>query len=159
MSVEPHRLIVPKIHSGTVIDHIPAGKGLRVLSILKAEKIRGQRIALIMNVESRKLGKKDIVKIENVRLEEDETNLISLIAPTATINIIENYEVITKRKVQLPSRIKGLIKCPNPTCITNAPNEPVKTSFILISRDPIKLQCEYCKIIIGTEGMVLVGKL
>ncbi|MEM0303526.1 MAG: aspartate carbamoyltransferase regulatory subunit, partial [Saccharolobus sp.] len=79
-------LIVSKIKDGTVIDHIPAGRALSVLKILGIKGDEGYRIALVMNVESKKIGKKDIVKIEGREIDDKEAELISLIAPSATIN-------------------------------------------------------------------------
>ncbi len=137
-------LLVRKIKRGTVIDHIPAGRSLDVLRILGITGKENIRVAVVMNVESKRLGKKDIVKIEDRILSWDEVNLISLIAPTATINIIEDYMVKEKRRVEIPMYIKGLIKCRNPTCISNLPREPIQTVFTLISKKPLKLRCEYC---------------
>lgn len=137
-------LLVRRIRHGTVIDHIPAGRSLDVLKILGITGREGYRVAIVMNVESRKLGMKDIVKVEGRILSWEEVNLIALIAPTATINIIENYKVKEKRRVSLPSVVKGLIACRNPTCITNKPGEAVKPVFTLISRNPVTLRCEYC---------------
>ncbi len=147
------RLTVSKIRSGTVIDHIPAGKALHVLRILGITGSEGYRTAVLMNVESRKLGRKDIVKIEHKKLGEDETNLVALIAPTATINIVEDYEIVEKRRVRIPERIKRLLTCPNPTCITRSSREDVVTSFKLVSRDPVVLQCEYCGTMVRGEEL------
>ncbi|MEZ0290655.1 MAG: aspartate carbamoyltransferase regulatory subunit [Sulfolobales archaeon] len=139
-----HTLTVSKIGRGTVIDHIPAGKAIDVLRVLRISGREGYRIAIIMNVESEKLGKKDIVKIENRFLTPDEVNIISLVAPTATINIIEDYEVKKKFKVEVPEEIRGVLKCPNPTCITNQSREPVTTVFRRRSLKPLKIECVYC---------------
>jgi len=137
-------LKVSKIHSGTVIDHIPAGYALDVLRILG---IHGKNLSgvvtLAMNVPSQKMGRKDIVKVEGRELSEQEVNKIALIAPDATINIIRNYEVVEKIKVKLPNVIRNVIKCPNPTCITNG-REPIEPRFIVESRSPLRLRCYYC---------------
>ncbi|MEM4752992.1 MAG: aspartate carbamoyltransferase regulatory subunit, partial [Sulfolobales archaeon] len=100
-------LIVSKIREGTVIDHIPSGRALDVLNVLRISGKEGYRIAIVMNVESSKLNRKDIVKIEGRYLSKDETDIIALIAPTATINIIKNFEVVEKRKVSPPRVISG----------------------------------------------------
>lgn len=136
-------LKVRKIKAGTVIDHIPAGRSLIVLRILGITSYEKNVIALVMNVDSKKLGRKDIVKIENRELTEDEVNLIALIAPTATINIIKEYKVVKKYKVKLPKRIVNILKCTNPTCITNS-EEPVEPVFEVISSEPLKIKCTYC---------------
>ncbi|RLG89322.1 MAG: aspartate carbamoyltransferase regulatory subunit [Thermoprotei archaeon] len=142
-------LIVSKIRNGTVIDHIPAGKALTVLRILGITGREGVMVAIVMNVDSKKLGRKDIVKIENRELTAKETDMIALIAPTATINIIRDFMVIEKRKVVVPSVVKGLLKCPNPTCVTRI--EPIETVFETISTNPLILRCVYCGSELGLE--------
>jgi len=134
-------LKVSAINKGTVIDHIPSGKGLKVLEILNLPK--DSTILVAINVKSRKLGKKDIIKVEGKILSEDEVNKIALIAPTATVNIIDRWEVVDKKKVEVPDEIVGIIKCANPNCITNY--EEVKPKFKVISKKPLKLKCHYCE--------------
>ncbi|MEM1699568.1 MAG: aspartate carbamoyltransferase regulatory subunit, partial [Sulfolobales archaeon] len=95
-------LTVSKIRSGTVIDHIPSGKAIEVLRILGITGREGYRMAILMNVESRKLGRKDVIKIEGKFLDAKELNLIALVAPTATINIVEEFEVRKKFRVAVP---------------------------------------------------------
>jgi len=147
-------LVVRRISDGSVIDHIPAGRALRVLKLLGITGEREGVVALVMNVPSRKLGKKDIVKVEGKELSKEEVDKISLIAPRATINIIRNYEVVEKRRVELPSRIVGILRCMNPNCVTNAPREAVKPTFTLISRDPLRMVCEYCGEYLTEEEIV-----
>jgi aspartate carbamoyltransferase regulatory subunit len=146
-------LIVSKIKNGTVIDHIPAGRALAVLRVLGIRGQEGYRIALVMNVESSKMGRKDILKIEERAIEEREAELITLIAPEATINIVKDYEVVEKRKQKVPDKITGLLRCTNPSCITN--NDPeAATKFKTLRKSPIELVCEYCETRI-TEQEVL----
>lgn len=147
-------LVVRRISDGTVIDHITAGRALRVLKLLGITGERGSVVALVMNVPSGKLGKKDIVKVEGRELSKEEVDKIALIAPKATINIIRNYEVIEKRRVELPSRIIGILRCMNPNCVTNVPRESVKPSFTLLSRDPLRMVCEYCGEYLTEEEVV-----
>jgi len=137
-------LIVSKIMNGTVIDHIPAGKALDILNVLNIKGSEGLRIAVLMNVESKKLGRKDIIKIEQKKLTPTEVNVIALIAPTATINIIENFLVVSKYRVEIPEVIEGILRCPNPTCISNKGGEPIRSRFKVVSREPLKIQCVYC---------------
>ncbi len=137
-------LTVSKMRCGTVIDHIPAGRALDVLRVLGITGREGLRIAIIMNVESQKLGRKDIVKIEGRELSPEEVNAIALIAPTATINIINDFRVVSKFRVEVPEIIEGILRCPNPTCITNKSREPIVSKFKRVSRKPLILQCEYC---------------
>ncbi|MDK2384207.1 MAG: aspartate carbamoyltransferase regulatory subunit [Candidatus Korarchaeota archaeon] len=137
-------LVVRRISNGTVIDHIPSGRALKVLRILGITGEEGYMVSMVMNVYSKKLGKKDIVKVEGRELSSEEVNKIALVAPTATINIVRDYEVVEKRKVELPDKIEGILRCVNPKCVTNAPREAVHPSFRVISRKPLKLVCEYC---------------
>lgn len=147
-------LIVRRIKDGTVIDHIPAGQALNVLKILEITGRENQTVAIVMHVESKKLGKKDIVKIENKELKPEEVNKIALIAPDATINTVKDYRVVSKVKVVLPEKIKDLIRCTNPNCITNKPREPVLPSFTTLSRFPPLLSCDYCGTYISQEEVV-----
>jgi len=146
MSSKPaeEQLIIRKIRDGIVIDHIPAGKALTVLRLLRITGKEGFRVALVMNVESRKIGIKDIIKIEGRELSRDELSIIALVAPTATINIIRDYKVVAKFKVQVPDSIEGVLRCLNSKCITNKPNEPIKTKFVTVSRNPLVIKCYYC---------------
>jgi len=99
-----------------------------------------------MNVPSKELGQKDIVKIENRELEEKELDKISLISPGATINIIRDFEVADKYQVELPEMVEGMVKCINPNCISNT-KEPVISKFE-VKKDPVQLRCIYCENII-----------
>jgi aspartate carbamoyltransferase regulatory subunit len=147
-------LRVRKIKNGTVIDHISHGNALNVLKIVGINGKEGMIISIAMNVPSSKGSTfKDVVKIENKELAPEEINRIALIAPSATINIIRDYQVIQKKKVVLEEQIKGVIKCMNPNCITNS-NEPVKSFFKIETRDPVSLRCKYCDRIIEYNDMV-----
>jgi len=145
------KLIVRKIENGSVIDHIAVGKGLKVLNILNIKP--EETAALLMNVPSNKFVKKDILKIENRELTSKEVNRISLIAPNATLNIIENGVVKEKRKVILPDLLKEIIKCPNANCITNS-NEPIKTKFFIEKKEPVKLRCFYCEKLFSSKETI-----
>ncbi len=136
-------LKVTPIKNGTVIDHIPPGLALKVLHVLRIPDKASSAISIAMNVKSN-MGKKDIVKIENKELDKREVNKISLIAPKATINIIRDYEVVRKNRVQLTNEIIGIVKCSNPTCISNS-REPVESRFIVVSKDPPHIKCYYCE--------------
>ena len=137
------KLLVRKIKDGTVIDHIPSGNALRVLKVLGISGEEGMRISIVMNTDSGKLGKKDIIKIEGRELNIKEVNIIALIAPTATINIIRNYRVVSKENVEIPDYIEDIVKCANPNCITNR-ESGLKSRFETISKDPLLLKCVYC---------------
>ncbi|MEM4161155.1 MAG: aspartate carbamoyltransferase regulatory subunit [Thermoplasmata archaeon] len=136
---------ITPIVKGTVIDHIPAGMGLKVLKVLglDVQEIR-HTVSLGIHVRSAKLGWKDILKIEERELKKSEVDKIALIAPGATISIIEKGEVKEKFKVSLPKRAKGIMRCPNPNCISNT-GEPVEHEFFLVSEKPVKYRCKYCE--------------
>jgi len=134
-------LTVQKIENGTVIDHIASGAGSQVLQVLSSHYPLSKMGALIMNAPSKKFGRKDIVKIEGVFLEEKVANRISLIAPDATMNIIKGGKVADKHQVKLPASIVGVAKCPNPKCITNL--ERAQTAFSQVKEG--NLRCRHCE--------------
>jgi len=137
------KLKITPIKNGTVIDHITPGVAVKVLHILKIPESTSSVVSVAMNVQSR-MGKKDIVKVENRELDPKEVDKISLIAPKATINIIRNFEVAEKHKVQLPDEVIGIVKCSNPTCISNS-KEPVQSRFLIVDKDPPRIKCYYCE--------------
>ena len=136
-------LKITPIKDGTVIDHITPGHALKVLHILKIPESTSSVVSVAMNV-SGKMGKKDIVKVENRELKPKEMDKIALIAPKATINIIRDYDVVKKHKVELPNEFIGIARCSNPTCISNA-REPVESRFQVVSKDPLRIRCYYCE--------------
>lgn len=140
---KPKELKVKPIKNGTVIDHITANKSLNVLKILGLPSDQS-KVTIAMNVQSAHMHYKDIVKIENRELASSEVDQIALIAPKATINIIRDYEIVEKGKVQLLNEINNLLKCPNPNCITNT-IEPVNGKFYVIAKEPVILRCHYCE--------------
>jgi aspartate carbamoyltransferase regulatory subunit len=141
---EPTGLRVKPINNGTVIDHIAGGQALNVLKILGISGTTDATVSVVMNVESRKLGKKDIVKVEDRELFEEEVNRIALIAPDASINIIRDCEVIEKRTVDLPDEIVDVVRCQNPNCISNT-LEPIKSRMLVKTKNPVLLRCLYCE--------------
>lgn len=147
-------LRVSKIKDGTVIDHITRGHALNVIKILGIDGRSGGVITIAMNVPSQKLGLKDIVKVEGRELKPEEVDKIALIAPHATINIIRNYRVVEKQRVKLPQVIHGIVKCINPTCISNSESEPVKSIFYVESEEPLRLRCHYCGAIMEKEDVL-----
>ena len=147
-------LLVSRIRRGTVIDHIPAGRALSVLRILGLTGREGYRIAVVMNVDSRRLGRKDIVKIEDVFVDQETARRIALIAPQATLNVIEDYDVVEKRKLQPPDEIIGILRCTNPTCITRKPREPVKSKFKRLPGGRLRYQCVYCGTILEEDDII-----
>jgi aspartate carbamoyltransferase regulatory subunit len=132
-----------KIKDGTVIDHISGGYALEVIRILGITGREKRVMTIAINVPSKKLKVKDIVKIEGRALNAEEVNKIALVAPHATINIIRDFEVVEKLEVRLPKMIEGIVKCNNPLCISNS-NEPVVAKFYVESEEPLMLKCHYC---------------
>ena len=141
---------VRRIEHGTVIDHITAGQALNVLRILGVSGTTSAVVSVAMNVPSGAIGSKDIVKVEDRELKEEEVDRISLIAPNATINIIRDFEVIEKYRVDLPEKLVAVVKCANPNCISNT-NEPVISRFT-VNKKPVELRCIYCDHVIS-EGI------
>ncbi len=139
-----HELRVSKIRNGTVIDHVTGGQALNVLSILGIDGSEGLGVSIGMNVPSDRLGRKDVVKVEDRELSQSEVDVISLIAPEASINIIRDFAVVAKNRVDRPETVVGLLSCPNRNCITNG-NEPVETKFTVVDEG---VRCAYCGTII-----------
>jgi len=135
---------ITPIEHGTVIDHIRNGQALKVLRILDlVESDIDSIVSVAMNVDS-SMGKKDIVKIENIELKDEELDKISLISPEATFNIIRDFDVVEKHRVEIPEVAEGIVRCRNKNCISNQ-NEPVRSEFEVIGDDPVTLRCEYCE--------------
>jgi aspartate carbamoyltransferase, regulatory subunit len=138
-------LIVSAIENGTVIDHIPADKVFQVVKILGLEK-SDKPVYFGTNLESKKYGTKGIIKISDKFFAPEEVNKIALVAPTASLIEIKDFEVVVKQKVQIPNHIENIAKCINPNCVTNKEHD-VPTSF-KVKRDnegKIKLVCHYCE--------------
>ena len=141
--MEQSELMVRRIKEGTVIDHIDEGKGIQVLDALRIDGKDGSLITIALNVPSGKSKKKDIIKVENKFLKDDDTNKIAIISPKATINIIKNYKLIEKRRVALPNEIDRIFRCSNPDCITNS-TEHIESVMDLIDKETMILKCRYC---------------
>jgi aspartate carbamoyltransferase regulatory subunit len=138
-------LKIQPIKNGTVIDHIGNGLALEVLRIIGVKELdTDSTVSVALHVRSQKLGWKDIVKVENMELSPRKVNAIALLAPTATISIIQDFKVREKRPVDLPERILGVLRCPNPNCISNT-GEPVESEFEVQRRRPVRLKCVYCE--------------
>jgi aspartate carbamoyltransferase regulatory subunit len=136
-------LKVTPIKNGTVIDHISMGMALKVLQILKITGDHLSPVTVAMNVAS-KGGTKDIVKIEDRELEIRELNKIALIAPNATINIIRDYAVEKKFKVEVPEKVEDVVECSNPNCVSVMENR-MNHMTIVFSQDPVRVKCFYCE--------------
>ncbi|MDR0492959.1 MAG: aspartate carbamoyltransferase regulatory subunit [Nitrososphaerota archaeon] len=148
-----NELHVSKIKNGTVIDHICGGYALDVIRILGITGKEPRVMTLAVNVPSKHFGVKDIVKIEDKLLSPQEVNRIALVAPHASINLIRNYTVVEKREVQLPKVIEGIVKCINPSCVSNS-GEPVLSKFQVKHNDPLLLKCHYCGVTIEPSDIL-----
>ncbi|WP_414165895.1 aspartate carbamoyltransferase regulatory subunit [Superficieibacter sp. BNK-5] len=138
-----NKLQVEAIKRGTVIDHIPAQVGFRLLTLFKLTETE-QRVTVGLNLPSGAMGRKDIIKIENTFLTDEQVDQLALYAPLATVNRIDDYEVVGKSHPNLPERIDAVLICPNSNCISHA--EPVNSSFSVKKRaDDIALKCKYCE--------------
>jgi aspartate carbamoyltransferase regulatory subunit len=143
-------LKVSAIENGTVIDHIPSDKVFQVIRILNLSEFDNQ-IFLGTNLESKKYGKKGIVKVSNKFFNPGDINKIALVAPTATLIIIRNYKVVEKKQVEVPGNIEKIVKCFNPNCITN--HENISTRFTVIDKIDLKLKCHYCEKITAKDNI------
>ena len=145
---------VRAIENGTVIDHIPSDQLFKIIRIMQLDRAP-QRITFGLNLESKRMGTKAIIKIADRSCQDKEINRIALFAPMAMVNTIKNFEVIEKRKVTVPERMEGFVRCVNPKCITN--NEPVRTAFDVMNNDgKISLRCRYCEKVTLQSQMELI---
>ena len=146
--------MVRRIRRGTVIDHIDEGKGLAVLNALKIDGHDGGLITVALNVPSGKFRKKDIIKVEDKFLQDDDTSKLAVIAPKSTVNIIKDYKLVEKRRVSLPNEIDKIFRCSNPDCITNSA-EHIESIMDVVDKDDLILKCRYCSRILDVSKLRL----
>ncbi len=137
---------------GTVIDHIPSAALFKAVKILGIEGL-DTSVTIGNNLESHRLGRKGIIKVAGTYFPEATLNRIALIAPTAKINIIRDFEVTEKHPVTLPDTITGIVRCSNPKCITN--NEPMDTRFEVVDREDVAIRCHYCGRIVKAADAII----
>lgn len=143
MNEKETKLQVEAIKCGTVIDHIPARMGFKLLALFKLTE-NDRRITIGLNLPSNALGKKDLIKIEDILLTKQQADQLAVYAPNATVNQIENYVVVNKLTVTFPERIDGILNCPNSNCISRS--ELISSGFtVRKSIDAIYLTCKYCE--------------
>lgn len=134
MNIEP-------IQNGVVIDHIEAGRAMQLYKLLNLGSLDAS-VALIKNVPSKKMGKKDIIKIDaDIDLDFD---VIGFVDPSATIVIIRNGELVEKKSIALPEKLTNVIFCKNPRCITSVEQE-IDHIFKLADPDKKEYRCIYCE--------------
>lgn len=139
---EKKELQVAALENGTVIDHIPSDKLFTVVSLLNLKDM-DSNITIGYNLESKKLGKKGIIKIADKFFSDEDINRISVVASNIKLNVIRNYAVVEKKEAIMPDELKGIVKCNNPKCITN--NEPMQTWFHVTDKEKGLLKCHYCE--------------
>lgn len=148
-------LKVSALKDGTVLDHIPSSQIFRVIDILQLSEYENQ-ITFGLNLDSKTLGKKGIIKISGKAFKDHELNKIALIAPHTTVNTIQEFKVVKKRKISIPKTITGIAKCVNPVCITN--NEQVETKFTIIEKnEEIDLLCHFCEKITSSKNLTIIS--
>ncbi len=142
---------VSALRNGTVIDHLEPGTALAAFHVLGVPS--NAIVAIGMNLNSGKIGTKDIIKIDSHELSPNEVSMIALLGPNVTISIIRNYEVVDKVEVSLPEVIEGVARCPNPSCVTNS--DAIATRFDVRTTDPIRLRCHYCERLLRGDELEL----
>lgn len=135
-------LRISALANGTVIDHIPVEDVFRIIDILRLQDLK-KEISIATNLPSKKLGRKGIIKVSNVYLNQSAVDAIALLAAGAKIAIIDNYKVAKKITVDTPNYVEGIVKCYNPSCITN--QEQSITKFDVLDKKNLKLKCRYCE--------------
>lgn len=134
---------VAALENGSVIDHIPSSLGIKIIDLLNLNS-HLRPVILGKNLKSKRMGLKDLIKIDGLFLSDEDAHKLALFAPKATISIIKNYEVEKKMKARLPKTIEDILICPNPRCITRA--EPMRTRFsVKQHKENIYLGCAYCQ--------------
>ena len=145
-------LVVSALENGTVLDHIPAKNVYKALDILNLKGIESQ-ITIGINLASKVHGEKGIIKIADKFFEDEELNKLALIAPNATVNIIKDFKVVEKKKLEMPKEVVGIAKCRNPKCVTN--HQPIKTRFATVEKNnEIQLLCHFCEKITTTKYII-----
>ena len=132
---------VDSIRDGIVIDHIAAGGGMKLYRLLGLENLEAP-VAMITNVVSRKLGRKDIIKID-AAIDVD-LDTIGYVDPGATVNIIRDGELKEKKRIEMPEKLVNVLFCKNPRCITSCEQE-LDQVFCLTDRASREYRCLYCE--------------
>lgn len=132
---------IDSIKNGIVIDHITAGKGMMLYNLLGLDSLDCS-VALIKNVSSRKMGKKDIIKIDSDF--DVDTDILGYVDPDVTVNIIRDGRITEKKAIALPERLTGVLTCKNPRCIT-ATEQELPQIFKLTDRERRVYRCIYCE--------------
>jgi len=133
---------IDSIINGIVIDHIGAGRAMLLYKLLKLDKLEDHSVAMIMNVQSQKMGRKDIIKVDaNIDIDLD---VIAYVDPNATVNIIRDEKLVEKKAIQLPEKLVNVVRCKNPRCISTTEQE-LPQVFLLTDRANAVYRCRYCE--------------
>ena len=144
-----------QLQDGTVIDHLPVGTAAKALAILNLP--RDGAITVGINVPSARYGRKDIIRVEGLALRKSETDRLALLGGTLSVSIVRSGKVASKQRLEVPERLVGVIRCANPTCITN--HERIAPAFDRASSKAtatLRLRCAYCERF-ATEPFAFVG--
>jgi aspartate carbamoyltransferase regulatory subunit len=141
-----------RLQRGTVVDHLPVGTAARALVLLGLP--REGPLTVGMNVQSARFGRKDIIRVEGLELRKAELDRLALLGPHVTVSIVKDGRVTSKLRLEVPERLVGVIRCPNPTCVTNS--ERVVPVFARIAISPVRLRCAYCERV-AAEPHAFVG--
>lgn len=145
-------MAVAALRNGTVIDHIPAESLFKVVNLLGIEGMPNS-VTIGYNLDSKRMGRKGIIKIADVFFPQETLNRIAVIAPNVVINVIKDYEVVEKKHVTVPEELVDIVRCNNPKCITN--NEPMRTRFHVVDAEAGILRCHYCERPVSGKDVVL----
>lgn len=152
MSSDRPQQQVAALRHGTVVDHLNAGTAQKALEILGIPEDGAALLGI--NLESRKMGRKDILKLENVEVSEADVAKLALFGPQATVCWIRDFRVVRKVEVTLPDVIVGILRCPNPNCVTNH-ERSAESRFGVERRKPLMVRCRYCERPIPESEFVL----
>ena len=135
-------LLVAALENGTVIDHLPSELVFTIASLLELDKLTSS-VTIGYNLNSKKIGKKGVIKVADKFFSDEEISRLSVVAPNVVLNIIRNFDVVEKKEVTTPDELHGIVRCSNPKCITN--NEPMSTYFHVVDKEAGTLKCHYCE--------------
>lgn len=135
-------LNISGLENGVVLDHIPAGKSMLIYKYLDLGKLDCQ-VAIIKNASSKKMGKKDIIKISG-SIDQVDLDVVGFVSPHITVNIIEDNHIVEKRALHHPKRVVNVIRCKNPRCITSIEQE-LPHIFNLTDHEKAIYRCQYCE--------------
>ena len=142
MSNKKTELLVAALENGTVIDHIPSELVFTIASLLKLDKLSSS-VTIGYNLNSKKIGKKGVIKVADKFFSDEEISRLSVVAPNVVLNIIRNFDVVEKKEVIIPDELHGIVRCGNPKCISN--NEPMTSFFHVVDKKNGTLKCHYCE--------------